>query len=311
MAVDGVEMFLIGPADYSSTAGFCGQWEGPGVAEQLLTIKDTIRSAGKHCGLISTSNENLVQRVEQGFRLPVLGVDTAYILRGLHGSLAAVSRDRMMRPELKVHAEVARVATLDRPPESYRPDRSQVMTAVGQGSTAEIGPGVKFEGLVGKFNTARNLTTGIVTMQPGSQLDYHTHTCSESVTLLAGSAAMEVEGRRYALGPFDNIVIPPGLPHAAFNLSSSEPAVLHAALGTSELSRELVENRVYAAGDAGRLDRHAGSRIRHAAADGRTVGAGLGNQLDRLFQFQPDSRGRNERGLHGVLSRRPAAGPRA
>ena len=44
------------------------------------------------------------------------------------------------------------------------------------------------------------------------------------------------------MGPFDNIVIPPGLPHAAFNLSSSEPAVLHAALGTSELSRELVEN---------------------------------------------------------------------
>ena len=33
--VDGVEMFLLGPADYSSSAGFAGQWQGPGVGEQL------------------------------------------------------------------------------------------------------------------------------------------------------------------------------------------------------------------------------------------------------------------------------------
>src|SRR5262249_32608108 len=45
--VDGVELLQLGPADYSASAGYRGQWEGPGVAEALLEIKDTIRRHGK------------------------------------------------------------------------------------------------------------------------------------------------------------------------------------------------------------------------------------------------------------------------
>src|SRR5262245_60386849 len=63
--VEGTEIFFLGPADYSSTAGYPGQWEGPGVADQLLAIKDTVRRHGKHCGVVSTSNENLLQRRDQ------------------------------------------------------------------------------------------------------------------------------------------------------------------------------------------------------------------------------------------------------
>src|SRR4051812_14058054 len=74
--VGGVELFFFGPADYSSTAGHRGQWEGPGVAEQILQLKDIIRAAGKHCGLLATGNDNLRQRVEQGFRLLGLGQDS-------------------------------------------------------------------------------------------------------------------------------------------------------------------------------------------------------------------------------------------
>ena len=44
--VDGVEIFFFGPADFSATAGHRGQWEGPGVAETLLSLKDVIRQAG-------------------------------------------------------------------------------------------------------------------------------------------------------------------------------------------------------------------------------------------------------------------------
>ena len=43
--VEGVDVFFFGPADFSSTAGFRGQWEGPGVARQILELKDTIRQA--------------------------------------------------------------------------------------------------------------------------------------------------------------------------------------------------------------------------------------------------------------------------
>ena len=61
--VDGIDLFFFGPADFSSTAGFRGQWEGPGVAEQILKLKDTINAAGKHCGVVSTSTQNLTDPV--------------------------------------------------------------------------------------------------------------------------------------------------------------------------------------------------------------------------------------------------------
>jgi 2-keto-3-deoxy-L-rhamnonate aldolase RhmA len=93
--VDGIDLFFFGPADFSSTAGFRGQWEGPGVAEQILSLKDTINAAGKHCGVVSTSNQNLTDRLDQGFRMLALGTDSGLLLRSLHQSLQEVDRDRL------------------------------------------------------------------------------------------------------------------------------------------------------------------------------------------------------------------------
>ncbi len=93
--VDGIDLFFFGPADFSSTAGFRGQWEGPGVAEQILSLKDTINAAGKHCGVVSTSNQNLTDRLDQGFRMLALGTDSGLLLRSLHQSLQEVNRDRL------------------------------------------------------------------------------------------------------------------------------------------------------------------------------------------------------------------------
>jgi 2-keto-3-deoxy-L-rhamnonate aldolase RhmA len=95
--VDGVHIFFIGPADFSASAGFRGQWEGPGVAAQLLAVKDTIRAAGKHCGVVARGTANLGERFEQGFQVLGLGLDAALLLRSLHESLAAVGRDRKIR----------------------------------------------------------------------------------------------------------------------------------------------------------------------------------------------------------------------
>ena len=93
--IDGIDLFFFGPADFSSTAGFRGQWEGPGVAEQILSLKDTINAAGKHCGVVSTSNQNLTDRLDQGFRMLALGTDSGLLLRSLHQSLQEVDRDRL------------------------------------------------------------------------------------------------------------------------------------------------------------------------------------------------------------------------
>jgi 2-keto-3-deoxy-L-rhamnonate aldolase RhmA len=93
VAVPGVELFFFGPSDFSSTAGYAGQWEGPGVAAQILAAKDAIRAAGKNCGLLATSNANLLERHEQGFRMLGLGIDSGLLLRSLGDAMATVGHE--------------------------------------------------------------------------------------------------------------------------------------------------------------------------------------------------------------------------
>lgn len=134
------------------------------------------------------------------------------------------------------------VSPLLRPPESMRPDRKEVMTSVGSGKFFDIEPGVRFECLVGAQNGARGLTTGIVTIAPSASLTYHTHTFTESITLIKGKALGVVEGREYELEHLDNVVVPRGLAHQVRNLSDDEPAVFNIALASDSPARTLVND---------------------------------------------------------------------
>ncbi|MFO1022523.1 MAG: aldolase/citrate lyase family protein [Planctomycetales bacterium] len=238
--VPGAELFLFGPADYSSTAGYRGQWEGPGVADQIQQMKDQIRRAGKNCGLLATDHQNLLERQQQGFRFVGVGQDVGLMAKSLRAALEVAGRDRPIQASLETAAPSVK-PPLARPPESFRPDRPEVITRLGQGQKVEIARGVEFECLVGKFNNAKKLTTGIVTMQPGAMLPYHSHIFTESVTLLSGTVIFEVEGRSYHLDRLDNVVIPAGIAHCAKNGSSTEPAKLQIAMGTDNPTRTLVE----------------------------------------------------------------------
>ncbi len=238
--VDGTDVFFFGPADFSSTAGYRGQWEGPGVAEQILQLKDSIRAAGKHCGVMTTSVDNLLERREQGFHMLGVGADNGLLLRAIHQALEAVDRDRMPAPSLDPADGRAVRLPLPQPPEGTTPDRNEVITSLGEGESMELEPGVTMESLVGDFNTARGLTTGIVTMQPETMLNYHTHPCAESITVLEGEAEIAVEGRTYRLGPLDNITIPRWLPHQSRNPDTRKPVRMHTALAMSVPEHEPV-----------------------------------------------------------------------
>jgi phosphoglycerate dehydrogenase-like enzyme/2-keto-3-deoxy-L-rhamnonate aldolase RhmA len=100
--VDGVDLFWFGPADYSASAGHRGKWEGPGVGEDIQRMKALLRAAGKQCGVVATSDDNLQQRLEEGFRAVGLGMDAGLLLRSLRNSLANVGRDRVMRADLSI-----------------------------------------------------------------------------------------------------------------------------------------------------------------------------------------------------------------
>lgn len=244
-AVPGVEIVFLGPADYSATAGYRGEWEGGTVAAQLLAIKNVVRQAGKHCGVMATSNDNLALRASQGFRMLALGTDAGLLLRSLHGSLDSVDRDRKLLPDLTVPSTVPSTprppAPLQRPPETMRPDRLEVMNALGSGPKSELARGVSFECLVGAHNAARRLTTGLVTFAAGAELPYHEHTFSESITLLSGTASVAIEGRSYRLKPLDNVTVPAGFAHSTVNLSRHATATFHVALASDQPTRTLVE----------------------------------------------------------------------
>ena len=285
--VDGAEVFFFGPADFSASAGHRGQWEGPGVAEQILQLKDAIRNAGKNCGLLTTSTENLLARREQGFRMLGLGSETGLLLQSLHELLKAVGRGRRPATSLDPKDGQAVRDPLPRPPEAMRPERKEVITTSGKGAVIELQSGVSFEALVGQFNTARNLTTGIVSIQPQAALDLHNHPCSESITVLEGAAEVTVEGRVYRLGPLDNIVIPRWLPHAARNPETKSIARLHVALAMSQPERELI-TRTFA-----RVDMPADStgvagmeRVTRFLSAQRTFGVGPGAEFIDYFNAE-------------------------
>jgi len=241
LTVDGVELFFIGPSDYSSSAGYRGQWQGPGVAERLLAVKDKIRAAGKHVGVAATGEADLRERQEQGFRMLSIGSDCGLLLRSLRSTLATVGRDRQIAATLAPSSKPLPAAPLVRPPEALRPDRPEAVTELGDGLKMTIQPGVVFECLVGAHNDARNLTTGIVRFDPAVRLAYHTHPCTEAITLLSGAAVVDVEGRRYRLAPLDNVVIPAGVRHGVENTSDEHVALFHIAFPTDVPSREIVE----------------------------------------------------------------------
>lgn len=93
LKVPGIDTYFFGPADFSSSAGYAGQWQGPGVAEALLEMKDRIRAAGKHCGVIASSPEDVSLRIKQGFRMIGIGADSGLLIKGLQQTLQSVGRD--------------------------------------------------------------------------------------------------------------------------------------------------------------------------------------------------------------------------
>jgi 2-keto-3-deoxy-L-rhamnonate aldolase RhmA len=87
LEVPGVDAVFFGPVDYSASAGYLGQWEGPGVAEAILGFKDLASARGLACGILATSADNSLVRREQGFRMIALGADTGLLIRSLKAGL--------------------------------------------------------------------------------------------------------------------------------------------------------------------------------------------------------------------------------
>lgn len=89
--VPGLETIFFGPADLSSSMGFLGQWEGPGVAEDILRIKDSAAQRGIASGVIGMNPEDVKARIDQGFKLVGLGSDVGLMIKQMRNLLGTVT----------------------------------------------------------------------------------------------------------------------------------------------------------------------------------------------------------------------------
>ncbi len=120
--IPGVDAIQFGPADYSASGGSLGEWEGPGVAAQLIKIKDRVRSRGLPCGILCRDTADLLRRRDQGFQMLGLNTDTGLIIRGLNQSLDVLSDPNRYYSETPPRRDAVRVRTARR---AVKPDRKR------------------------------------------------------------------------------------------------------------------------------------------------------------------------------------------
>jgi mannose-6-phosphate isomerase-like protein (cupin superfamily) len=72
------------------------------------------------------------------------------------------------------------------------------------------------------------ITTGISVYPAGTGAPLHTHNCDEHVTLLAGSAEVEIDGEITALVPDDTTYLTAGIVHAFRNTGDTPMKILWA-----------------------------------------------------------------------------------
>ncbi len=89
--IQGLEAIFFGPADFSASHGFLGEWEGPGMAESILQIRAKADAKGIAAGVLSRSIEDSIRRRDQGFGMVGLGADLPLLIRAIRENLASLT----------------------------------------------------------------------------------------------------------------------------------------------------------------------------------------------------------------------------
>ncbi len=102
LEVPGTDIFFFGPADYSASAGFAGQWEVPEVIEHMNNAKNEVLAAGKNCGVVTTGIEDLQRRSKEGYKMLAYGIDAGLLIKSIRQISVSLGRDRKITPDLTV-----------------------------------------------------------------------------------------------------------------------------------------------------------------------------------------------------------------
>jgi len=72
--VEGIDMLLFGPADFSQGIGKPGQWDAPEIADTRKRIAEVCRTNNKFAGTVG-SPANAQELVDMGYQFICLGAD--------------------------------------------------------------------------------------------------------------------------------------------------------------------------------------------------------------------------------------------
>ncbi|MDE0104102.1 MAG: cupin domain-containing protein [Bryobacterales bacterium] len=117
----------------------------------------------------------------------------------------------------------------------------EAVSRFGLSSGYELAPGTDFHDLFAARLGSSGICGGFGMFQPGSGLPCHFHEYDESITIVAGHAVCQVEGRHYEVGLMDTAVIPEGLAHRFVNRRDSPMGMIWVYAG-DEPRRVLVDN---------------------------------------------------------------------
>jgi quercetin dioxygenase-like cupin family protein len=99
--------------------------------------------------------------------------------------------------------------------------------------------GIRTTPLVTSSLGARSFITGITELPPGGAVPFHRHNCEESVVLLEGDGAIDVDGREHRLRPLDATLIPRGVAHRFRNVSATRAMKILWIYGSPDATRTL------------------------------------------------------------------------
>ncbi len=90
------------------------------------------------------------------------------------------------------------------------------------------GDGVETTLLIGRERCpAATLTSGLTRFPPGKKVPFHFHNCDEQVTIIEGTALVEIEGQEsVAVGRRDTTYIPAGKSHRFVNTGDGPLEIL-------------------------------------------------------------------------------------
>ncbi len=103
----------------------------------------------------------------------------------------------------------------------------------------ERGGGASTTPLVTRAVGSTSFITGYTSFSGGAEIAFHSHDCEESVVLMEGRAALEIDGLAYELRPHEATFIPAGIAHRFRNLSKSEPMKILWIYASTEATRTL------------------------------------------------------------------------